>query len=90
MLQQLSCELTTLTPMAWALHVAAAAATGEPLNQLQPTVRPDSLAFPANQLAATHIPDVPFSVNSTASQIGLAAWAVSALLWWRLCSVTQL
>ena len=32
---------------------------------------------------------VPFSITSTASQIGMAAWVVPALLWWRLCSFTQ-
>ena len=38
----------------------------------------DSLAFLANQLAATHIHNVPSSFNSTASQISMAASVVSA------------
>ena len=59
------------------------------LNRLQLVARADSLAFLANQLAATHFRDVPSSVTSTASQIGIAAWADSALLWWRFCSFTQ-
>ena len=46
----------------------------------------DSLAFLANQLAATHIHNVPFSTTSKAGHISMAAWGVSALLWCGLCS----
>ena len=61
----------------------------DPVNQLQQAARADSLSFLANQLAATHFRDVPFSVTSTANQLGVVAWSVSVLLWWRLCSFTQ-
>ena len=44
----------------------------DPLFQEQHATLADSLAFLANQLAATHIWDVPFSFTSTATQISMA------------------
>ena len=49
----------------------------DPLYRLQQATR---AAFLADQLVATHFRHVPFSVTSTASQLGMAAWVVSALL----------
>ena len=84
MLQQLGHEVTFLTPMNWIDIYRRRYILRE-----QQATHADSLAFLADRLAVTHIRDVPFSVTSTASLIGMAAWVVSALLWWRLCSPTQ-
>ena len=81
-LQQLGYEQTILTPMAWVDIYRRQYTLREqldPFNRLQQAARADSVAFLADQLAATHYWEVPFSVTSTASQIGMAAWSVSAL-----------
>ena len=39
--------------------------------------------FPRNYFAAIHLRDIPSSLTSTASQVGMAAWLVSVLLRWR-------
>ena len=91
MVQQLGCELATLTSMAWvdifrwrfALRQQRRP-QGDSLIRLPPAVPTDSLAFLANQVAATHFQDVPFCLTSRASQVGVAAWFVSVLFGWRL------
>ena len=54
-----------------------------PLFQEQHAAFADSLFF-ANQLAAIHIPEIPFRSTSSANQISIDARVVSALLWCRL------
>ena len=77
MLQHLGCRVTILQPT-HALHRClptvthpAAAATARP--SLPRATRKHSLTFLAKQLAATYTRDIPFSVTSTARQIGMAA-----------------
>ena len=94
MLQQLGCEATMLTTKSWIdiyrrRHTLRQQLQRGPLFQEQELTPADSLAFLANQLAATLMWDVPFSFTSTASHISMAAWVVSALLWCRLYSFTQ-
>ena len=76
MLQQLGDELTTLTPMAWVdifrqrFTLRQQQQQEDLLSRLQPAIRADTLAFFANQLAATHLQDVPFSLTCKASKVG--------------------
>ena len=91
-LEQLGCELATLTPMAsvdifrrrFSLRQQHQRPQSNSLTRLQPAVPAEFLAFVANQVASTHFQDVPFCLTSTARQVGAAAWFVSVLLWWRL------
>ena len=77
MLQQLGYELTTLPPMAWVdifrqrFTLQQQQLQGDPLKQVQPAARADSLAFFENQSAATHLRDVP--TLRFHSQVGVAA-----------------
>ena len=85
MMQPPGYELTTLTPWLGLTSSVSGSRCGSPL---QLAIRADSVAFFANQIAATHLRDVPFSLT-TASQARIVAWFVSELLWWRLSNFTQ-
>ena len=81
MLQQLGYEIALLTPIDWIdIYRRRQQLQRGPLFQEQYAANADSLAFLANQLAATHIQDVPFSFTSTASQIIMAARVVAPFL----------
>ena len=52
-------------------------------------VPPAVLAGCAHQVAVDRTQSFPFSVGSTASQVGATAWFVSAVLWIQLCVFLQ-
>ena len=58
---------------------------GDPFSWLKAAVRADSLAFLANLVTATHLRDVPFSLTSTASRVGVGCEVCfCAFMVWRI------
>ena len=76
------CELATLIPMAWVdilrqrLTLRQQQLLGDAVNPLQPAIRADSLAFFADQTAASHLRGVPLTLTATAK----LAWLLGVSL----------
>ena len=91
LLQQLGYELAIITPTELICQLRCTQRRQlqrGPIHKEREETVTVALAFVAYQLATAHIDLFPFSVTSEASQVGMGAWFVSALLYRWLCKMS--
>ena len=84
-LEVLGVELATPTLVTWVQIFSRRLSQWQHRQLLQPpnllTVPPTVLAGCAHHIAVAHVQTLPFSVGTTASQVGATAWFASTVLW---------